>query len=54
MVLGEKKVAIFHWEWGGNSAPGDGQKRPCAVIQTFHLRMHPGPQIRVRKRKLHP
>ena len=27
MVLG-KKVAIFDWEWGGNSAPRDGQKRP--------------------------
>ena len=27
MVLG-KKVAIFVWEWGQNSAPRDGQKRP--------------------------
>ena len=27
MVLG-KKVAIFDWEWGGNSAPRDGQKIP--------------------------
>ena len=25
MVLG-KKVAIFDWEWGQNSAPRDGQK----------------------------
>ena len=23
-----KKVAIFDWEWGRNSAPRDGQKRP--------------------------
>ena len=28
MVL-RKKVAIFDWEWGRNSAPRDGQKRPC-------------------------
>ena len=27
MVLG-KKVAIFYWEWGQNSAPRDGQKIP--------------------------
>ena len=27
MVLG-KKVAIFDWELGGNSAPRDGQKSP--------------------------
>ena len=25
----EKKMAIFDWEWGRNSAPRDGQKRPC-------------------------
>ena len=30
MVLG-KKVTIFNWEWGQNSAPRDGQKRPCIV-----------------------
>ena len=30
MVLG-KKVAIFDWEWGRNSAPRDGQKRPCQL-----------------------
>ena len=29
MVLG-KKVAIFDWEWGRNSAPIDWQKIPCA------------------------
>ena len=28
MVLG-KKVGIFNWEWGGNSAPREGQKMPC-------------------------
>ena len=28
MVLG-KRVAIFYWEWGRNSAPRDGQKSPC-------------------------
>ena len=28
MVLG-KKVTIFEWEWGRNSAPRDGQKKPC-------------------------
>ena len=27
MVLG-KKVAIYDWEWGQNSGPRDGQKRP--------------------------
>ena len=27
MVLG-KKVAIFDWEWGRNSTPRNGQKRP--------------------------
>ena len=31
MVLG-KKVAIFDWKWGRNSAPRDGQKIPCIVI----------------------
>ena len=25
----EKKVAIFNWEWGQNSAPRDWQKIPC-------------------------
>ena len=30
MVLG-KKVAIFDWEWGRNSASRDGQKRPCKL-----------------------
>ena len=29
-----KKVAIFNWEWGPNSAPRDGQKIPCLVILT--------------------
>ena len=33
MVLG-KKVAIFDWEWGRNSAPRDGQKKPCKIA--FH------------------
>ena len=27
MVLG-KRVAIFNWEWGRNSAPREGQKMP--------------------------
>ena len=31
MVLG-KKVTIFDWEWGQNSAPRDGQKRPWNEI----------------------
>ena len=31
MVLG-KKVAIFDWEWGQNSAPRGGQKRPCVKV----------------------
>ena len=30
MILG-KKVAIFDWEWGRNSAPKDGQKSPSMV-----------------------
>ena len=30
MVLG-KKVAIFEWEWGRNSAPRDWQKIPCLM-----------------------
>ena len=30
MVLG-KKVAIFNWEWGRNSAPREGQKRPWYI-----------------------
>ena len=36
MVMG-KKVAIFDWEWGGNSAPGDGQKIPLILnwIESF-------------------
>ena len=32
MVLG-KKVAIFDWEWGRNSAPRGGQKPPCKQIE---------------------
>ena len=36
MVLG-KKVAIFDWEWGQNSAPRDGQKRPWRGIGSFSL-----------------
>ena len=36
MVLG-KKVAIFDWEWGRNSAPRDGQKAPGVKLQgTLH------------------
>ena len=31
MVLG-KKVAIFYLEWGRNSAPRNGQKRPSPGI----------------------
>ena len=31
MVL-RKKLAIFDWEWGRNSAPRDGQKIPCFPI----------------------
>ena len=36
MVLG-KKVAIFDWEWGRNSAPREGQKmpRPNLVLNTM-------------------
>ena len=36
MVLG-KKVAIFDWEWGRNSAPRDGQKMPCDVMWQKHI-----------------
>ena len=38
MVL-RKKVAIFDWEWGRNSAPGDGQKKPYVTwvkAEYFH------------------
>ena len=31
MVMG-KKVAIFDWKWGRNSAPRDGQKIPCLMF----------------------
>ena len=27
-----KNVAIFYWEWGRNSAPGEGQKIPCTFL----------------------
>ena len=37
MVLG-KKVAIFDWEWGQNSAPGEGQKMPCYMKKMLSLR----------------
>ena len=30
-----KKVAIFDWEWGRNSAPRDGQKSPDPSIYTI-------------------
>ena len=41
MVLG-KRVAIFYWEWGLNSAPREGQKIPwkLLVIQITQSR-HP-------------
>ena len=32
MVLG-KKVVIFDWEWGRNSAPREGQKIPCIAYE---------------------
>ena len=32
MVVG-KKVAIFDWDWGGNSAPREWQKMPCLLKQ---------------------
>ena len=40
MALG-KKVTIFNWEWGRNSASRDGQKIPCAFIAdlALHLKM---------------
>ena len=28
-----KKVAIFDWEWGQNSAPREGQKSPVNSLQ---------------------
>ena len=34
MVLG-KKVAIFDWEWGRNSAPRDEQKTPAIINLQF-------------------
>ena len=36
MVLG-KRVAIFDWEWGQNSAPRDGQKRPCFKVHNNYF-----------------
>ena len=35
MVLG-KKVAIFDCEGGRNSAPRDGQKRPCFFVCLYN------------------
>ena len=41
MVLG-KKVTIFDWEWGRNSAPRDGQnKRPCKIVNNSLSLSHP-------------
>ena len=37
MVLG-KKVAIFNWELGRNSAPREGQKIPCICSQNLNVR----------------
>ena len=28
-------MAVFDWEWGRNSAPRDGQKRPCNGYETI-------------------
>ena len=39
MLLG-KKMAIFYWEWGQNSAPREGQKIPCQAY-LFELRSTP-------------
>ena len=46
MVLG-KRVAIFDWEWGRNSAPRDGQKSHwvftvCQGKLSFDLRSTKG------------
>ena len=37
MVLG-KKVAIFYWEWGQNSAPRDRQKMPWLDVDLMWMR----------------
>ena len=37
MVL-RKKVAIFDWEWGRNSAPRDGRKIPCTGLFPYTLK----------------
>ena len=39
MVLG-KKVAIFDWECGRNSAPREGQKIPCHFSQPMAERLN--------------
>ena len=39
MVLG-KKVAIFDWKWGRNSAPTEGQKMPYLLL-TFAQSLDP-------------
>ena len=38
MVLG-KKVTIFDWEWGRNSVPRDGQKRPCYILYAIVIQL---------------
>ena len=47
MVLG-KKVAIFDWEWGRNSAPRDGQKIPCNLMKFFDIFQKQGDFVLVR------
>ena len=40
MVLG-KKVAIFDWECGRNSAPREEQKMPCNLLQINSINSFP-------------
>ena len=38
MVLG-KRVAIFDWEWGLNSAPREGQKIPWLKTECIEIKI---------------
>ena len=52
MVLG-KKVAIFDWEWGGNSAPREGQKMPCLLFSCWVMPLFFSLQILLSKKIFH-
>ena len=52
MVLG-KRVVIFDWEWGPNSAPEMGRKSPVITNQSL-MRISVSHQMKIKHRPIFP